>query len=252
MQIKSPVLSFLCLMLAGCESKPDGPSLADEVIAVQVADNQRRCVVKEPALVRCEYESWGAEKILIKLESSKVFYHNVSKKELSVQFELDDRFPSMDYKIGRDKDLLYTQLEQSGYCAFSEVEKEQQDDKKSKKSRALPRTMFIPATIITGLMDDGVVFLRKWSIKKPPKKKKVNQEESRPIGFGASSKSNPQDSNPLVATDHEELTLDCVVALRGSEELGPGPGDKDKTGATSTSRPTESVPGNDAKSKPED
>ncbi len=248
MQIKSPVPWFICLMLAGCSSKPDGPSLADELIAVQVSDNQQRCIVKESALMRCEYESWGSEKIVVKMEGSKATYHNVSSKELGVQFELDDRFPSLNYKIGRDKDLLYTQLEQSGYCAFSEVETEKKDDKKSKKSHGLPRTLFIPAMVTTGLTDDGVVFLRKWSLKKSSKKKQPDQGESRPAGFGPAQ----QTISPQANSEHEQLTLDCVVASRGSDELGPAPVDKDKSDVRSKPHPSDSPSVEGGKSKSED
>lgn len=248
MQVRRPLFSVLWLMLVGCSSKQDATSLADEIVAVQVSDNQQRCTVKEPALVRCEYESWGTEKIIVKLEGGKATYHNVSSKELGVQFELDDRFPSLDYKIGRDKDLLYTQLERSGYCAFSEVEKEKKDDKKSKKSHALPRTMFIPAMVTTGLMDEGVVFLRKWAYKKSPKKKPLNHDESRPAGFGSSQ----QAPLPQANSDHEQLTLECVVASRGSDDLGPAPGDKNKSDATAKPRPSSPDSSADEKSKSED
>ncbi len=248
MLVRWTVFCVLCSLLVCCSSNQDASRLTDEILAVQVFDNQQRCAVKEPALMRCEYESWGAEKIIVKLDGGKAIYHNVSSKELGVQFELDDRFPSLDYKIGRDKDLLYTQLEQSGYCAFSEVEKEKKDDKKSKKSHTLPRTLFIPAMVTTGLADDGVIFLRKWSNKKAYKKKQPDQGESRPAGFSSSQ----QLSQPQVTTDHEELTLDCVVASRGSDDLGPAPLDKDKRDITSKPRPSDPAAGEGAKSKSED
>lgn len=248
MLVRWPMTWIFCLLLACCSSKQDASSLTDEIIAVQVSDNQQRCTVKESALMRCEYESWGAEKIVVKIESTKATYHNVSSKELGVQFELDDRFPSLNYKIGRDKDLLYTQLEQSGYCAFSEVEKEKKDDKKSKKSHGLPRTLFIPAMITTGLTDDGVVFLRKWSLKKSSKKKQPDQGESRPAGFGPSQ----QTISPQANSEHEQLTLDCVVASRGSDELGPAPADKDKSDVTSKPHTTDSPADEGGKSKSED
>ena len=202
-------LALIFWFLTGCASQP-AIDLTNEIISSQVIENERRCDAGEPILIGCEYESWGKNKIILFVSGKNATLSDVTKKELGRKLELDSKFPSRDYAMGnRKKDLLANQLEKSGFCAFSESPTPKTSDTKvDSKQNNKNFVAFVPGSILSGLMEDGTIFIRKWPSKKAPKKKPIDK---------VSPPSQDRSSNLP-----EDTIAKCVVESRG-EEASPAP-----------------------------
>ena len=192
------------LIHTACSSAPE-INVTNEIIAAQIVENEQRCGVSEPILIGCEYESWGTNKIIIFINGKNATVSDITKKELGRKLVLDSKFPSLDYAMGnRKKDLLAKQLEKSGFCAFPEVQAPKTADSKA-DSKPVNKNLvaFVPASIMSGLMDEGTIFLRKWPSKKASKTKPTDK---------VSPPSQDRSSNLP-----EDTIAKCVVESRGEE-----------------------------------
>lgn len=201
----SPLRIILCVLFSACATQKT-IDRNGEIISSQIADNEKRCDGGDYVLIGCEYESWGKNKLILLITGKTATLSDVGKRDLGRKLEFDNKFPSVDYAMGnRKKDLLATQLEKSGFCAFAEVSVVKGPDTKTTSKRNQKSFVaFVPASILSGLTEEGTVFLRRWSVKRPAKQKPSDNV----------SPQTPDRSSNLP----EDTTAKCVVESRQKED----------------------------------
>jgi len=149
--------------------------------------------------------------VIIRIEGTSINYRDMSDRSSSSELEFDPKFPGSEYSIGNaKKDIIYKKLEKSGYCAFSGIfaPKNTETDVNKKIQSHTILTLFIPPSILVGLVDNGPVTIRRWKDKKitATKNKKNSDIVSPPSTIRAK------------VSNFEEFTASCTVQLRGTEK----------------------------------
>jgi len=197
-----------------------------EVVPPTPLENEERCSFGEPILLSCEYQLSGTNRVVIRLEGKAMSYFEPSIRDSSLQLVLDNNFPNKKYSIGGiRKDLTYQQLEKSGYCAFTGQSKSLASADKAPiaKSRQNLVSVFVPAAITSGLLEEGTFFIRRWKLKKSKNKDQNITDEIVPL-------------SDRKVSSFDELIAKCVVQARGSDELVP---QNDDGAASDSSAPGE-------------
>ena len=182
-----------------------------ELLSEEASRNIERCRIDEPILMRCEYEAWGKNSVIVRIEGTKINYRDMSDRSSSSELELDPQFPGSEYSIGNaKKDIIYKKLEKSGYCAFSGIfaPKTTQTDVNKKIQSHTTLTLFIPPSILVGLVENGPVNIRRWKDKKITANK--NKKNSDMVS--------PPSTSRAKVSNYEEFTATCTVQLRGTEK----------------------------------
>jgi len=182
-----------------------------ELISAEASRNVERCRIDEPILMRCEYEAWGKNSVIVRIDGTKINYRDMSDRTSSSELEFDPQFPGSEYSIGNvKKDIIYKKLEKSGYCAFSGIfsPKTKETDVNKKIQSHTTLTLFIPPSILVGLVDEGPINIRRWKDKKPTATK--NKKNSDLVS--------PPPTSRAAVSNYEEFTASCTVQLRGRDK----------------------------------
>ena len=182
-----------------------------ELLSEEASRNIERCRIDEPILMRCDYEAWGKNSVIVRIDGTKINYRDLSDRSSSSELEFDPQFPGSEYSIGNvKKDTIYKKLENSGYCAFSGIfaPKTIETDVTKKIQSHTTLTLFIPPSILVGLVEDGSVNIRRWKNKKITASK--NKKNSDIVS--------PPSTSSAKVSNYEEFTASCTVQLRGTEK----------------------------------